>query len=103
MAGTWALVVLKVWAGVATGVGGFSASLDIGNAPFVTVFGSVSGAATVTLQVSADGVTFYDTTSNQAATADVGFSATIAAKYVRLKSSANVTATIYIAAKGSAA
>jgi hypothetical protein len=103
VSGTWALVVKKVWDNVATGAGGVSAVLDIGNAPFVTVFGTGSAGSTYTLQVSADGVTFYDTTSNQVATTDVGFTATVAAKYVRVKSSANVTATVYIAAKGAAA
>lgn len=90
------------WANVATGAGGFSGSCDLQWSPFVSVFGHVSGATTITVQVSQDGTTWYDSQSTQvlAGAADFCIHATIGARYVRLKSSANITATATLAGKG---
>lgn len=91
----------NAWTAATTGAGGFSAALDTLCAPFVTAFGAVSGATTITLQASQDGTNYYDTQVTQvlAGAADFAVSATVAARYVRLKSSASVTATATLSAK----
>lgn len=96
----------NAWDGVSpatTGVAGLSAAIDTGGQPFVTAFGSVGGATTITLRISQDNVTFYDTQVNQilAGAADFAVSATLGARFVQLKSSADVKVVATIAAKGS--
>lgn len=86
---------------VVIGVGGFSAIVDTLGNPVVSAFGSTSAATTVTVQVSADGVTFYDTSSTQVLGSAGNFHITLstAARYVRLKSSASATFTASILSK----
>lgn len=90
----------NAWASVSTGVNGVSASIDCQYTPFVTVFGTTNGATTITLQVSQDNITFIDAASTVLAIAG-GFemSRTTGARYIRLKSSADVVASATIAAK----
>lgn len=85
----------------ATGVGGTSEAFDSGGCPNITAFGHVSAACTITVQISQDGNTWYDTQLTQvlAGAGDFAISGDIGARYVRLKSSANVNATATIAAK----
>jgi len=93
--------------GLAVGAGGFSGIIDMPDMPFVTAFGSVSAATTITLQVAearcppdtADA--WFDTQVTQvlAGAADFAISATIGARFARLKSSAAVTLTATIAGK----
>lgn len=87
----------------ATGAGGTSRTLDADSRPFVTAMGNADAATTITLQVSPDGTTFYDTTITQvlAAAGNFAIQATVGARFVRLKSSAGVNATASIQAKGS--
>jgi hypothetical protein len=94
----------NAWSGpAATGVNGTSNSLKVSNCAFVSAYGHVDNATTLTLQVSADGTNFYDTGSTQTlgAAGDFCINATIGASYVRLKSSNNVNATATITAKDS--
>lgn len=78
--------------GVAVADGGTSTAVDTGAGVSCVVTGSASGTTTVTLQVSPDGSTWYDTasTATTSGAADFVISATIAARYARLKSSATV-------------
>jgi hypothetical protein len=90
----------KVWANVATGIGGFSSDLAISSSSQISAFGNLSGAATITVQYSADGVNYYDgPTQVLAGAGDFRIDTFASCAHVRLKSSANVTATAWIAAK----
>lgn len=90
----------NAWAAAVTGINGVSASIDCQFTPFVTAFGSVSGATVITLQISQDNITFTDAVTNTiAAAGDFEISRTVGARYVRLKSSLSVTASATIAAK----
>ena len=89
------------WNDVATGVATNSGVLDSHNSPFVSAFGHVSGATTITLMVSRDGSNFYaGSTVVLSGAADFCLNAEIGAEYVCLQSSADVTATAYLSAKG---
>lgn len=90
----------NAWDAAAT-ASGTSNIIDIWNYPFVSVFGNTSGAVTITLQLSADGTNFYDAdTVAPSGAGNFKIHATVGARYVRLKSSANVTVTATIQAKG---
>lgn len=91
----------NAWSAASTGAGGFSSSVDTWCAQAVTAFGNASGATTITLQVSQDGTNWYDSQINQVLSGAGNFclNATVGARFVRLKSSADVTATATISAK----
>jgi streptogramin lyase len=91
----------NAWANAATGAGGFSNTIETAGSAQVSVFGNVNGATTITVQVSQDGQTWYDTTLTAVAAGAGNFyiAGSIGARYVRLKSSNAVTATATIAAK----
>jgi hypothetical protein len=90
----------NAWSNASTGAGGTSAVLDTYSSPFVSAFGNSSGAATFTLQYSQDGTNFYDgPTQVLAGSGNFRIDATCAARFVRLKSSADVTATATLSAK----
>ncbi len=86
---------------VAFSAGGFSSIIDTFGGDEISAFGHVSAATTITVQVSADGITFYDTSSTQVlgAAADFHIYFSTGARYVRLKSSAAVTITATIQVK----
>jgi len=88
-------------AAVVIGVGGFSSIVDTLGNPVVSAFGNASAATTITVQVSADGITFYDTSSTQVLGGAGNFHITLstAGRYVRLKSSASATFTASILSK----
>ena len=89
----------NAWNAVATGVNGVSTALETIGRPHKSAFGNVSGITTITLQFSMDGTTFYDGSSiTTAGAADFVFNVTSGAAYIRLKSSANVTATASLCA-----
>jgi hypothetical protein len=92
----------NAWDNAASGAGGFSNILDTEGCSIVSGFGHVSGTTTLTLQVSQNGADFYDNNGQEAITGavDFGTSWTVAARYVRLKSSNNVTITATLAARG---
>lgn len=89
----------NLWNAAVVGIAGVSALVQINNCRVVTVFGHVSGATTLTVQFSVDGINFYDSgvTNAPAGAADVGFSFDCAAPYVRVKSSAAATITLNLA------
>jgi hypothetical protein len=90
----------NAWSAAATGVNGTSTAFDSWSLSTVSAFGNVSGATTVTLQYSADGTNYYDgPTQVLAGAGDFRIDAFAACRYVRLKSSNNVTATGTIQAK----
>ncbi|SRR5579883_2430563 len=90
-----------IWNNVATGTGVSGVSLRAWNRPFVSVFGNVSGACTIYLLYSQDGVTFYQGASTVLAGAgNFNFNVTTGAEFLALQSSANVTATAIISVKG---
>jgi hypothetical protein len=89
----------NAWSAASTGAGGTSTAVDCQYAAHVTVFGNTSGASTITIQFSQDNTNFYDSETTIAANGNFGKSVTAGARYVRLKSSADVTATATIAAK----
>lgn len=88
------------WNNAATGAGGVSGALDTLNLPFVSVFGTTSGASSLIVQLSQDGTNYYDSEFTISANGNFGNHLTSAARFVRLKSTANVTATATISAKG---
>ena len=92
----------NAWAAAVVGANGTSNPVDTFAMPFVTAFGNASAATTITLQVSADGVTWYDSQVNQvlAGAGDFCLIATVAARLVRLKTLSAATITASILAKG---
>lgn len=91
----------EVWAGVSTTTN-LSAGVYVGDCPFISVFGNGNGAATITLYYSMDGTNYFASgnTITLAGSADFGKDFTVGAPWIALKSSANITATAYISAKG---
>lgn len=92
----------NAWNAAAVLAAGVSASVDAGSLPNVSAFGNVDAATTITVQVSEDNATFYDTTSTVvlAGAGNFHVSLNTGARYVRLKSSGAATITATIAAKG---
>lgn len=89
----------NAWSAATTGANGTSNAIDLGCSPFVSIFGNTSGASTLTLQLSQNGTDFYDSATTVAANGNFGVQVTVGARYVRLKSGSDVTATATIAAK----
>lgn len=85
---------------LAGGRSGFSTSV-LATGGNISIFGSVNGATTLTAQVSQDNVTFFDTATNVVlgGAGDFHLNFNTAAKYVRLKSSADVTITATISTR----
>lgn len=92
----------NVWSAASTGVSTNGNVVDTNNNPFASIFGHVDGATTLTVMVSADKSNFYasGTTIVMAGGGDFGINATLGCQYVTLQSSAGVTATATIQAKG---
>lgn len=78
---------------LAGGLDNYTAAVETKNGGVVSIMGHVSGATTLTVQVSPDGTTFYDTatTAVLGGASDFHITLTTAAKYVRLKTSATIT------------
>lgn len=91
----------NAWNNELTGAGGASDSLDTLDASQVSAMGDVDGATTLEFEVSQDNVNYYQTgvTVVLVGAGDFHFSLTTAAKYVRLTSSADVTANATLVAK----
>lgn len=91
----------NLWNNIAVGAGGFSNAFDSADYPFVAVFGNVSAATNIGIQVSADDANFYTvSTINLAAAGNFGSFFTAGAEWIRLQSSAAVTITATAQAKG---
>lgn len=89
----------NAWDAASTGVGGTSTAVDCQYVSQVAVFGDTSGASTLTVQLSQDNSNFYDSETTISADGDFGTTVSVGARYVRLHSSADVTATATIAGK----
>lgn len=91
----------NAWAnGAATSANTNSSVVDVMDAFFVSAFGHVDGATTITLMYSIDGTNFYaGPTVTLAGAADFKIDATVAARYLALQSTNNVHATASICAK----
>lgn len=107
-AGTFAVQVdqmpvtsTAVWSAASTGAGGKSGKLTITYHKQVTFYGNVSGATTLTMEVSDDNSTWYSSGVSYTASGseDIYLNNTCAANYVRLSSSNDVTATVIGSAK----
>jgi len=89
-----------LWSGSSTGAGGVSLAVNLStkNVKNITFMGNCNGATLLTVQFSNDGTTYYDSqyAFTLSASGDVGFSLACCPNYVRVKSSNNVTATLYI-------
>lgn len=92
----------NAWSGgAATGVNGNSSAVQVYDCPWVSAFGHVDGATTITVFYSHDGANFY-ASANKVTTsgaADFAIDFTTAAQWIQLQSSANVHATATIAGK----
>lgn len=90
-----------VWDNVSTGAGGTSATHDCRDGPNVSFFGTVDGVTTLTSQLSNDDSNWYGDTNTYTTSAseDINMNITTGARYIRLRSSADVTATIIASSK----
>ena len=89
-----------VWSAATTGANGQSSALDTGLCPFVSAFGNVSGATTITLMLSRDNVNWYaGPTVVVAGAGNFFLSAEVGAQFVALQSTNSVTATAVVSAK----
>lgn len=84
------------------GGAGNTASFDTQGQPFLSIFGHVSAAVTLTIQFSADNVTFYasGTTIVLAGASDYGININPGARFIRVNVSAAVTITCTMQATG---
>lgn len=104
----WLGVEANAWSAAVTGAGGTSTALDTLGLGTCSAFGNSSGATTISVQFSQNNSTWYDATAttgvggNSVVLAGAGNFAitfTSGARYVRLKSSASVTATATLSVK----
>lgn len=91
----------NAWDNVAVGIAGTSTVIDCQYQRTISAFGNVSAATTVKVQVSQDGINFYDSGSEQVLAGAGNFHITLdtGARYIRLHSSAAATITATIAGK----
>lgn len=94
------------WNNESTGANGWSKIVDVGHCPHISILGKLSGESTIEFHVSADGVEFNkcNQITGELPGAQVGVTEfhvfhTVGARFMKLKSSNNVTATISIVAK----
>jgi hypothetical protein len=96
-------VSATIWNSESTGANTTSAkSLQIANSAYVSCFGHVNNATTITAMVSADGLNWYGGPSQTLGSASdfcIHFAA--GCGWVALQSSSNVTATAIVSAKDS--
>lgn len=89
-----------LWSGSATGAGGVSLAIDLSlkNIKNITFMGNCNGATLLTVQFSNDGTTYYDSqyTYTLSASGDVGFNLACCPNYIRVKSSNNITASLFV-------
>jgi len=89
----------NAWLATAVVLNGLSAIIDTGGKANITVFGNVSLALTLTVQISADGTNFYNNSTYAVALGNFSVSLTNGARYIRLQSSLAATITATISAK----
>jgi hypothetical protein len=88
-------------AGHSTGVYGVSSSVNLKlSSNNITIYGNVSNTTDLTIQLSDDDMTYFDSQYkiSLAGTSDFGFNlpATVAIKYLRIKSSADINCNCFI-------
>lgn len=89
------------WDGLSTtGSNGDSSGFQP-NGPTLSIFGDVDGATTISVWFSNDGSNFYQDVNSfiTSGAGDVSLTITTAAQYVRLRSSNDITATIYFSSR----
>lgn len=88
-----------LWAGSATGAGGVSLAINLTskNIKNISFMGNCDASTLLTVQFSNDGTTYYDSqySFNLSSSGDVGFNLSCCPNYLRVKSSNNVTASLY--------
>jgi hypothetical protein len=92
----------NAWNAVSTGTNGNSTAIDCQYTPYVSVFGTVNGTTTISIQVSQNNTNFYTVDSitiSSLGGGDFGGNYMIGARYVRLQSGTSRTATATIAGK----
>ena len=91
---------VQVWNGSNTGDSGFSMPVYLNqNSANITCFGNVDGATTLSLQLSNDNATYYDSQYSITTTGaqNIGFSVPASSiLYTRLKSSNDVSALLFL-------
>lgn len=91
----------NAWDNELTGAAGDSSIITVTGGKIVSIFGTVDGATDLDVFFSQDGVNFYQSTHqiSLAGAGDFGETIETAAAFVRLQSSADVTATVTVANK----
>lgn len=90
----------NAWNNVAVAANGYSNVIDTFNQAHVSIFGNGSGAATLQVQYSADGVSFYNAgTITLSGAGNFYLDVQMGARYVRIQSSAAITLTATVSAK----
>lgn len=91
----------NAWNASVVGANGNSTSVDKSGKSSVTAYGNASAATTISLWVSDNNVTFYNSGAQAvlAGAGDFHINVTTAARYVRLRSSAAATITATIIAQ----
>lgn len=92
----------NAWNDVAVAAGGVSSTVNTGGLANVSVYGNVSASGTMSVNVSADGTTFYPSSNSDAISAagDFYMNFTCGAQYLQLAYSEAATITATISAKG---
>jgi hypothetical protein len=92
----------NAWNDVAVAAGGVSSTVNTGGLANVSVYGNVSASGTMSVNVSADGTTFYPSSNSDAISAagDFYMNFTCGAQYLQLAYSEAATITATISTKG---
>ena len=92
----------NAWNDVAVAAGGVSSTVNTGGLANISVYGNVSASGTMSVNVSADGTTFYPSSNSDAISAagDFYMNFTCGAQYLQLAYSESATITATISAKG---
>ena len=92
----------NAWNDVAVAAGGVSSTVNTGGLANVSVYGNVSASGTMSVNVSADGTTFYPSSNSDAISAagDFYMNFTCGAQYLQLAYSEAATITATISSKG---
>ena len=92
----------NAWNDVAVAAGGVSSTVNTGGLANISVYGNVSASGTMSVNVSADGTTFYPSSNSDAISTagDFYMNFTCGAQYLQLAYSEAATITATISAKG---
>jgi hypothetical protein len=91
----------NAWSAATVGIAGTSNVTDTAYTPICSAFGNSASASTITVQLSADGSTFYSSAFNTGVvTGNFNVTFSTGARYVRLISSAASVITATVQCKG---